>query len=149
MLQRDHGVCAICGLDTCRLLAELLYHVAIHVSPKWAATPEVALKKAIWLTEHAKRFDTLLSISDRTSALAKNIESSFFDQNGLNPITIVARRHPAKRLWEADHIIPVYLGGGLCGLDGYRTLCLWCHRTHTAEQAKHRSLERARKKNLI
>lgn len=29
--------------------------------------------------------------------------------------------------WEMDHIIPVAEGGGLCGLDGYRTLCPPCH----------------------
>lgn len=29
--------------------------------------------------------------------------------------------------WEMDHIIPVAEGGGLCGLDGYRTLCAKCH----------------------
>lgn len=26
-----------------------------------------------------------------------------------------------------DHVIPVAEGGGLCGLDGYRTLCAPCH----------------------
>ncbi len=30
--------------------------------------------------------------------------------------------------WEADHIIPVSLGGGCCGLENYRTLCLRCHK---------------------
>ncbi len=29
--------------------------------------------------------------------------------------------------WEMDHIVPVAEGGGLCGLDGYRTLCAPCH----------------------
>jgi 5-methylcytosine-specific restriction endonuclease McrA len=29
----------------------------------------------------------------------------------------------ARGCWEADHIVPVSEGGGLCGLDGYRTLC--------------------------
>ena len=29
--------------------------------------------------------------------------------------------------WEADHILPVSEGGGLCGLEGYRTLCRGCH----------------------
>ena len=37
-------------------------------------------------------------------------------------------RWPGDRpRWEADHIIPVSEGGGLCGLDGYRTLCWICH----------------------
>jgi hypothetical protein len=30
--------------------------------------------------------------------------------------------------WEADHIIPVSQGGGCCGLENYRTLCLRCHK---------------------
>ena len=29
--------------------------------------------------------------------------------------------------WHADHIRPVYKGGGLCDLDNLRTLCLPCH----------------------
>jgi 5-methylcytosine-specific restriction endonuclease McrA len=33
-----------------------------------------------------------------------------------------------KPSWQADHVVPVAEGGGLCGLDGYRTLCLPCHK---------------------
>lgn len=29
--------------------------------------------------------------------------------------------------WEMDHIVPVSEGGGLCGLENLRTLCLPCH----------------------
>src|SRR5262249_14520909 len=40
---------------------------------------------------------------------------------------------PRKRatLWDADHIVPVCQGGGECGLDNVRTLCLACHRRET------------------
>jgi 5-methylcytosine-specific restriction enzyme A len=41
-----------------------------------------------------------------------------------------------KSLWEADHILPVKDGGGECGLDGYQTLCLECHRDKTAKGRK-------------
>jgi 5-methylcytosine-specific restriction endonuclease McrA len=34
-------------------------------------------------------------------------------------------------LWDADHIIPVCQGGGQCGLDNYRTLCISCHKEET------------------
>lgn len=34
---------------------------------------------------------------------------------------------PRDGRWEADHIVPISEGGGLCGLDGYRTLCRPCH----------------------
>ena len=30
-------------------------------------------------------------------------------------------------LWDADHILPVCNGGGLCGLENMRTLCVKCH----------------------
>lgn len=41
-----------------------------------------------------------------------------------------------RHAWEADHIVPVQEGGGGCGLDGYQTLCIGCHRRKTAEQAR-------------
>jgi 5-methylcytosine-specific restriction enzyme A len=38
-----------------------------------------------------------------------------------------------KSIWDADHVIPVVEGGGECDLSNMRTLCLKCHREHTAE----------------
>lgn len=35
-------------------------------------------------------------------------------------------------LWDMDHILPVVEGGGECGLENLRTLCLWCHAEVTA-----------------
>ena len=35
--------------------------------------------------------------------------------------------------WEADHIKPVAMGGGGCGLDNFQTLCLECHKAKTSE----------------
>lgn len=34
-------------------------------------------------------------------------------------------------LWDCDHIVPVSLGGGGCGLEGVRTLCVACHLSET------------------
>ena len=34
-------------------------------------------------------------------------------------------------LWDADHIVPVKHGGGQCGLDNMRTLCIRCHKIIT------------------
>jgi hypothetical protein len=47
----------------------------------------------------------------------------------------------ANHKWEADHIVPVSEGGGLCGLEGYRTLCKGagtnnCHGTETGKLRK-------------
>lgn len=44
--------------------------------------------------------------------------------------------------WEADHIVPVVEGGGECGLEGYRTLCLHCHKRETAKLARRRAAAR-------
>jgi len=41
-----------------------------------------------------------------------------------------------QTFWDADHIVPVVEGGGGCGLENYRTLCLWCHREETARLRK-------------
>jgi len=42
----------------------------------------------------------------------------------------------AHGYWDADHIKPVCHGGGECGLDNYRTLCILCHKKATAELRK-------------
>lgn len=51
-------------------------------------------------------------------------------------------------LWEADHIVPVAEGGGGCDLDGYRTLCVPCHRAESAKLAKRLGLKRRRQRPL-
>ncbi len=33
--------------------------------------------------------------------------------------------------WDADHIVPVIEGGGECGIDNMRTLCIPCHKAET------------------
>lgn len=42
-------------------------------------------------------------------------------------------------LWEADHLRPVAEGGGECGLPGYQTLCVACHRAKSAAQTTRRA----------
>ena len=44
--------------------------------------------------------------------------------------------------WQADHVVPVYRGGGLCGLENLRTLCTPCHADVTRQQAKDRATAR-------
>jgi 5-methylcytosine-specific restriction endonuclease McrA len=45
----------------------------------------------------------------------------------------LSARGPGQRvsLWDVDHITPVSEGGGECGLEGLRTLCVICHRNET------------------
>ena len=81
VLQRDRGVCAVCGIDS---IAEFRRIKRLRGRARARATAEWGLR-------------------DR------------------------------KTLWDADHIVPVAEGGGECDLSNMRTLCLKCHRAHTAE----------------
>lgn len=40
--------------------------------------------------------------------------------------------------WEADHIKPVFLGGGGCDLTNYQTLCKSCHQLKSAFMVSHK-----------
>lgn len=75
--------------------------------------------------------------------LLKRVLRKAVDWSGAYPVSasrvifrILAIPSWRQRFWDADHIVPVVEGGGGCGLDGYRTLCLWCHKTVTAELAQ-------------
>jgi 5-methylcytosine-specific restriction enzyme A len=81
VLERDRGICALCGIDC---LAELRHLKRLRGAPRAKAIAEWGLRGR-------------------------------------------------KTLWDADHIIPVAEGGGECDLSNMRTLCLKCHRVHTAE----------------
>jgi len=35
--------------------------------------------------------------------------------------------------WHADHVIPVFKGGGACGLENFQTLCVDCHKYKTIQ----------------
>ncbi|KAL5009114.1 hypothetical protein ScPMuIL_014695 [Solemya velum] len=49
-------------------------------------------------------------------------------------------KHPvAGQFWHADHIKPVWEGGGQCDIDNLRTLCVICHQKVTAGQARKRA----------
>ncbi|KAK7411371.1 hypothetical protein VNO78_02804 [Psophocarpus tetragonolobus] len=51
--------------------------------------------------------------------------------------------------WHADHIVPVYQGGGECKLENMRTLCVACHYDVTAAQCAERRIARANAKKQL
>nr|XP_010936358.1 DNA annealing helicase and endonuclease ZRANB3 isoform X1 [Elaeis guineensis] len=51
--------------------------------------------------------------------------------------------------WHADHMVPVYKGGGECTLENMRTLCVACHFDVTKAQRAERCLMRMRAKNKL
>lgn len=54
---------------------------------------------------------------------------------------------PFRQLWEMDHIKPVVEGGGECGPENLRTLCIWCHNEATAALRKRLARRTRKKKN--
>lgn len=103
VLERDHGVCASCSLDTIALRAEL-QRLERQCGPKCNPYRLVA-------HQHVE-----CAFADRC------------DEVGLSP----KQRTTDRRLWEMDHVTPVVEGGGSCGLDNLRTLCRPCHARATA-----------------
>lgn len=72
----------------------------------------------------------------------KNISKECFNnKENLEKYNISKKRKIYKHkwgggLWDADHIIPVKNGGGSCGLDNLRTLCINCHKIVTKTSYK-------------
>jgi len=118
VLERDHGVCAICGRD-CVSERERLREFRARVRRDRFG------ERARWLPDHW--------VGDRESAYADECE-----RIGL-PVHL---RSLCRRLWEMDHVVPVVEGGGDCGLENLRTLCWACHRAETAALAARRAQAR-------
>lgn len=53
-------------------------------------------------------------------------------QNNIHASRIIK----INKLWDADHIVRVKDGGGQCGLENIRTLCIRCHKIITASSSK-------------
>ncbi len=106
---RDGGVCAQCGAD--------------------AGTATRVLERI----RQVDRWDFRLSYAENHARTADARAAAFLilDAWGVSDETRV--------LWDADHIVPVVEGGGGCGLENYRTLCVLCHRAETAELASRRA----------
>jgi 5-methylcytosine-specific restriction enzyme A len=70
----------------------------------------------------AKEALKIFNIEDRNEFLKKyNISSK----------RKIKKRKFGGSLWDADHILAVKDGGGQCGLDNLRTLCISCHKKKT------------------
>ena len=50
---------------------------------------------------------------------------------------------------EADHIVPIALGGDQYDLKNYQTLCSECHKAKTAKEAKKFAMARVGQKTLV
>lgn len=120
--QRDKGLCSACGRDTA-----LLERLGQAMKPHF--------ENMNWSSEEFLR---RYRISQYEWEATRQEWRRHLRDSGLEPAT-------AYRFWEADHIVPVSEGGGLTGLDNYRTLCIPCHKRETAKLAGRRSKKGANK----
>ena len=116
--RRDRGVCAMCGAD--------------------AGTATRVLERI----RRVDRWDFRESYSENHERTASARAAAFLvlDSWGVSEET--------RSLWDADHIVPVVEGGGGCGLDNYRTLCVVCHRGETTQLASRRTERRRASRGL-
>lgn len=121
---RDKGVCAACGVDT-KYFAELV--------------------------KSLRRLRAEYGLCQLACWLGRPIAALASGHRPWRPWTykpcrcvfcVAIREAEELARWEADHIVPVVEGGGLCGLDGYRTLCIPCHKRKTAALARRRAERR-------
>ena len=119
LFERDHGICAECGVNAgqmdaalARLKADVLHPLLMTIHPMIVAT----LRAEGWTNVKCRG-------------------------KGSYPDAV-----EFSSCWEAHHIQSVVEGGGECGLKNYRTLCFVCHKKVSAEQARARAEFRRLKK---
>jgi len=121
--ERDRGVCAETGID-CYLLERIR---------------EQAHKP---LAEHmavAKRGSRKIGVlKRRTEEEAKRIQRRWqiLWNHKILRLGIPERLWRRGSLWEADHVIPVHKGGGVCDMNNIQTLCWESHRIKTTLEKK-------------
>lgn len=114
LFERDVGVCAACRADT-EALRHLVRKGMWSHNPDIAEYPQAAQAAFCRIEgesyeDRRRRIGTALGVPERFHGLELS-----------------------RSWWEADHIVPVVEGGGECGLEGYRTLCVPCHKDVTKE----------------
>ncbi|KAL6574198.1 hypothetical protein OROHE_001102 [Orobanche hederae] len=94
------------------------------------------------LVEHTKR----LPLEKRESYIRK-VAPNLANRPKL--LVKLVREPSEGNAWHADHIVPVYLGGGECKLENMRTLCVVCHARVTKEQCAERRSTRLKAKKQL
>ncbi|XP_070546438.1 DNA annealing helicase and endonuclease ZRANB3-like [Ptychodera flava] len=87
--------------------------------------------------------DLYLSVKSRPKKERKEfLSGTKFSKLPTKILNTIIDKPSEGKFWQADHIVPVADGGGLCSLENFRTLCTVCHRSITDVQAKQRNKEK-------
>lgn len=130
LFERDKGVCAMCGVNSIRAesrarLAKSTSKWYVRFDPVWGWQNRNGWSKPIpeWFMSKWSR------VRQRLNARVEKMRLKRIDAMKSEGWDV----HRHMSWWEADHIIPVAEGGGQCGIENYRTLCVRCHRKVTRE----------------
>lgn len=113
VFSRDRGICSRCTLDCTAMIRRL--QAIERGTRRW---------------------------KERRRCLLEREYPDFVERAGEKSVRLLVERAMPGHAWQADHIVPVYQGGGQCDLDNLRTLCTVCHKEVTKAQAKQRAAER-------
>lgn len=131
---RDKGICNSCGQDTeanRKKYGPRYSSASANVERRIKAMVPQPVRGVDYVPGDWRVFDKYWR---KVQSLTRRRMETWCRRVGVSP--------PIGHLWEADHIVPVVEGGGECGLENYRTLCLACHRTATKELAGRRAASR-------
>lgn len=141
LLERDRGVCALCRLDTEALRSRVVggadrtdRDLAFWIADQFGYQNQyVADKFHRW--ECREDVAAAVAIAEYMAEREVYLPWRAFQEEQRHELAVMGFTDSSRRWWEADHIVPVIEGGGGCGPEGYRTLCLPCHRRETAKLA--------------
>jgi len=143
--RRDQGICAICGVDTVqraksvgetRLLWERLaiqHATELFDAGQLPMFPGFTPSEKSYAEYRRSAEQGRIHAGDIHKWAYHWVDTDIREKFGKTAVT---------HCWEADHIVPVCEGGGGCGPEGYRTLCLPCHKRQTALLAARRAEKR-------
>lgn len=134
---RDKGICQRCRLDV-GALEDRVQALASRLSRLLDCYPSADLPVEQRRKLNRRRYSVPRHIRRVQRALA-----AF---GGDRCFGAVFRPALSRSLWEMDHVVPVVRGGGSCGLENLRLLCVPCHRAVTRELAASRAAERRKAK---
>ena len=80
-----------------------------------------------WEERRRRRLITLAPAWGEAGKAARGRKPSKGCGRVAKAATKLVRQVQQGNAWQADHIVPVYMGGGLCDIDNLRTLCTLCH----------------------
>lgn len=146
--KRDKGICAACGCDS-----EAEFQA-------WTRSHAEAARLLRWLEAREERILALLLHGEQPQDRHRIARSRMWPERAdqywkareREILRLMGPHHRdgwtegRKTAWDADHILEVVNGGGLCGLDNYQTLCHPCHKAKTAKLARERAEQRRRDK---